>query len=385
MKKFTALLLLTAVAAFMASCGNRTAPPKLTQGELSPGDTLAASLSETDLSPAAAAEITKNLQKVFNTKYCMPGDSYDVFITTRGDWAGFRYNTQGFDYYLLEKNGSGNITAQKLVLEAKKVRSTEQGTLQTTLWEAMKKKGVPDDVIFNFTDIFAWDIDFLTDPRVGDTFKVIREKLVAKNGKTLSGKILAARYTASGQIYDAVLFTDPDNNSDYYTPKGEAMRRAFLKAPLSFRRISSRFTLKRRHPILKYVRPHLGIDYAAPSGTQVSSIGEGTVLFAQRKGGFGNQVAIRHPNGYVSYYGHLKGFAKGVRAGVRVAQNKVIGYVGSTGLSTGPHLDFRITKNGSFVNFLALSIPHAQNVPDKYKEQFHAASTGLLSKLAEMR
>lgn len=386
MRRIRTFFMFAAAIALLASCGRRALPPKLTQMELSSGDTLAGSLSETELSPQSAAEITKNLQKVFNTRYCMPGDGYDVYITTWGDWTSFRYNTRGFDYYLLEKSPQG-VTAQKLALEAKKVISTESGTLQTTLWGAMEEKGVPEDVIFNFTDIFAWDIDFLTDPRPGDTFKLIREKLVAKNGKTLNGKILAARYTASGQIYDAVLFTDPENRSDYYTPKGEAMRRAFLKSPFIFSkvRISSKFTLKRWHPVLKYFRPHLGIDYAAPSGTPVSSIGEGTVAFAARKGGFGNQIAVRHPNGYVSYYGHLKGFAKGIRGGARVTQGKVIGYVGSTGLSTGPHLDFRITKNGVFMNFLKLSLPHAQNVPGNYRQQFREATRDLLVKLAEMR
>jgi murein DD-endopeptidase MepM/ murein hydrolase activator NlpD len=386
--KLSFLFLTAAVLApALQSCARR-APRELAktvQVQLVSGDTLAGSLSDTGLSVKSQGEIANAIQKVFNPKNCKACDNYDVAMTTSGGWVNFRYNTLGLDYYTVAKSTDGKANAQKLTIAAKKEITGETGTIQTSLWESMTAKNIPGDVIVNFTDIFAWDIDFLTEPRAGDTFKVIRERFVADNGKILSGRILAARYTASGQIYEAVLFTGPDGKSDYFTPKGEALRRAFLKAPLSYRRISSHFTLKRWHPILKYFRPHLGIDYAAPSGTPIDSIGEGTVMFAGRKDGFGNQVGIRHPNGYASYYGHMKGFGKGIRAGKHVTQGQLIGYVGMTGLATGPHLDFRISQNGKFVNFERLKFPHAQNIPSKNTRQFHDATKGLLTQLAEMR
>ncbi|MFH1369423.1 MAG: M23 family metallopeptidase [Elusimicrobiota bacterium] len=374
------------LAVVFSACGRHTQQKNL-QGKIKQGDILDKILTNSGLTPQSSSELIKTLTSAtdFNARNCKIDDTFELAITTFGTWISFRYNTQGFDYYTVERTREGKILAEKMQVESKKILQADTGVIQSTLWDAMISKKISGETIMNFTEVFQWEIDFLTEPRAGDIFKIIREQIVSKSGKILKEEILAGRYTASGHMYDAVLFTDPEGNKSFYTPKGEALKKAFLKAPLSYRRISSYFSKRRFHPVLKYVRPHLGIDYAAQSGTPVDSIGDGTVVSSGWKGGFGRQVIIRHANGYVTYYGHLSRISPGIRSGARVTQGRQIGNVGSSGLSTGPHLDFRISQNGVFKNFLDIKIPPAKNVPNKYKKLFHQQTKDLLTKLAKIR
>jgi len=240
----------------------------------------------------------------------------------------------------------------------------------------MKKEGISNELILNFADIFSWEIDFLTDPRKGDSFQMIWERYISPEGNVLmEGRILAAQYVNQGKKYTAIFYQDPEGHRGYFTPDGKSLRKSFLRSPLHYRRISSYFSYRRFHPILKIYRPHLGIDYAAPTGTPVSSIGDGVVIFAGWNGGFGKQVKIKHPNGYITSYGHLSRIAKGVRRGKKVYQGQVIGYVGATGLATGPHLDFRISKNGRYYNFLKMRLPRAASVKEAYFDDFNKKKT----------
>jgi murein DD-endopeptidase MepM/ murein hydrolase activator NlpD len=348
---------------------------------LAAGDTLGKSLQDVDLSPASRNEIIRHLSGTFNLRRCKAGDEYVVRLSTGGCWREFVYYPSGMEYYLL-RNSSAGIAIEKKTRVTIKSTASARGTLKTSLWESMTAQHLPPEIIMRFADIFAWQIDFLTECKTGDTFRVIYEQYTADNGLVTNTQILAAQYGSGEQHYTAFLFTHPDGKRDFYTPDGKSLRSAFLRAPLQFSRISSHFTKRRYHPVLKYFRPHLGIDYAAPRGTPVSAIGEGTVTYAGWKGGFGNYVGIRHPNGYASYYGHLSRFAKGVRTGTHVRQGQVIAYVGSTGISTGPHLDFRVTKNGSFINFLRLRFPAAATLAGAEKTLFAEQKKQLLTQLA---
>ncbi|MHB9154505.1 MAG: peptidoglycan DD-metalloendopeptidase family protein [Endomicrobiales bacterium] len=352
---------------------------------LNAGDTLGESMQEAALPPEAVGEIIKNLRTVFSPRRCRPGDRYEVKFDAANRWESFNYYPGGMEYFAVEKATGGAVTAARRTRPTKKVAGTARGTLRTSLWESMSAQGFSPELIMSFADIFAWQIDFLTEPRAGDTFKVIWEKFVADDGKEVSGRILAAQYNASGTDYTALFFVNARGQGDYYSPDGKSLKSAFLKAPLQFRRISSHFTRRRYHPVLKYFRPHLGIDYAAPSGTPVSSIGEGTVTYAGRKGGFGKFVAIRHANNYSSQYGHLSRYGKGIRTGARVHQGQVIGFVGSTGLSTGPHLDFRVSRSGQFVNFLKLRLPSQSSIAKADAESFKQAKRILFTDLARIR
>jgi murein DD-endopeptidase MepM/ murein hydrolase activator NlpD len=212
--------------------------------------------------------------------------------------------------------------------------------------------GETDPLAIAFAEILAWEIDFYQDLREGDRFKVLIEKLFKEKQFVQYGTVYGVEYQQGEKVIRGFRY-----GNDYYDEEGASLRKAFLKAPLRFDRISSRFSGARRHPILGGVRPHYGIDYAAPAGTPIWAVADGIVLSAGRNGGFGKQVVIRHRNGYRSYYGHLSGYGPGIRKGVRVTQKQIIGHVGSTGLSTGPHLDYRLTKDGRVTNPLKEIFP----------------------------
>lgn len=241
---------------------------------------------------------------------------------------------------------------------------TAQGELRSSLWEAVLDAGEGPELVMLIADIFGWDLDFNTEPRVGDTFRVAFEKKTFADGSVAYARVFSAEYVNQGRTYQAVLFRDPNGRPAYYAPDGSSLQKMFLRSPLVFGgRVSSRFSRARMHPILKRVRPHLGIDYAAPTGSPVQSIGSGRVLFAGRRGGEGNMVHIRHSNGYESMYLHLSRIL--VRRGQHVDQGQRIGLVGATGLARGSHLDFRITQNGRYRNFEALRLPPATPVAKK--------------------
>jgi murein DD-endopeptidase MepM/ murein hydrolase activator NlpD len=222
--------------------------------------------------------------------------------------------------------------------------------------------------------------------RPGDEFQVLYERLYRQGDDGLEeyvrpGRILAARYEGAAGSYTAVYFEPREGRGGYYRPDGTSVERQFLMAPLRHARISSSYSSARRHPILKVTRPHHGIDYAAPSGTPVWAVADGEVIYRARAGGFGNLVKIRHSNGYVSYYAHLSRFAKGLKLGQKVAQKQIIGYVGQTGLATGPHVCFRIAKNGQYVNPARLRTPAGEPVPQELFSTFRTASAILLAEL----
>lgn len=355
------------------------------RGTLKAGDTLSEALTNEGFQQEAGAEIIGNLSKILNPRFCKPGDVFEAEFDTAGKLQHFYYYTSGIKFYSLERLAGGNIQPEVKSRTVTVSSSTATGKIRTSLWEAMSSQGITPDLINDFTEKFAWQVDFLTEPRAGDTFKVVWEKFITDDGKVVKSRILAAQYSASGHRYTAVLYNQPGGKDAYFSPDGKLLRRMFLKAPLQYARISSYFTRKRFHPILRIFRPHLGIDYAAPSGTPVSTVADGVVTFAGRKGGFGNYIIVRHVNSYASYYGHLKGYHKGIQAGTRVLQGQVIGYVGSTGLSTGPHLDFRFSQNGRFINFIALKLPETKSITTAQKESFRAGTKDYLTKLAQIR
>jgi murein DD-endopeptidase MepM/ murein hydrolase activator NlpD len=258
--------------------------------------------------------------------------------------------------------------------------STIQNNLITSIGEGR------DNLMLalQMSDIFAWDIDFTSDLRNGDTFKVLVEGLYLDGQFKKYGNILSAEFVNNGTRFMAYRF-EVDGREDYYDDNGNALKKAFLKAPLNFRRISSTFSRGRFHPVLKIYRPHKGIDYAAPAGTPVSAIGDGTVEFAGYRGQYGKLIVVRHRNGYKTYYGHLSRFAKGLRNGKHVDQGDVIGAVGSTGLATGPHLHYEMRINNRPVNPLSIAQPKSASVPQKLMADFRQIRSNMDSALASIQ
>ena len=345
------------------------------------GDSLYGCLSERGLSPGEILTLKKLLDPLFDTRKCYPGDSYEIITSTSGILEGFNYYSGALDIYGVKKSPSGELIGfhQKIPLEKRVLGLI--GEIEASLYESMVQLGQSPELTMRFADIFAWQIDFLTEPRPGDKFKLVWEKFY-RNGEEFSdGAILVAQYLGKETNHTAVLFEDPEGRKDYYTIEGESLRKEFLRSPLNYRRISSYFSYKRFHPILKYYRPHLGIDYAAPSGTPVASIGDGMVTYMGWKGEYGRFVKVRHQNGYYSTYGHLSRYERGIKRGVKVKQGQVVGYVGASGLATGPHLDFRLIRNGSFINFLKIQIPAAESVKEIYKKEFEITKRERLSQI----
>lgn len=259
------------------------------------------------------------------------------------------------------------------------------GQIDDSLFRGVTDAGEKPELAMRIAAIFAYDLDFYTDPRPGDTFRVVIEKKVLANGETAAyGRILAAEYNNGGRCYRAVLFHDSFGNAAYYTPEGKSMKRAFLHSPLKFAAlITSHFSYHRFHPILKEYRPHLGIDYGAPMGTPVQTIADGKVIFAGSKGGDGNLVKVQHSSGYTTYYMHLSRIL--VRNGQRVQQGQNIGLVGMTGLATGPHLDFRIEQHGEFLNFEKLKLPSSDPIVRRDWNSFAAARDHALAEMPALK
>ncbi|HQU13722.1 MAG TPA: peptidoglycan DD-metalloendopeptidase family protein [Thermodesulfobacteriota bacterium] len=271
--------------------------------------------------------------------------------------------------------------ADKVPIEYERRIGTLGGVVRSNLVSSLPEGGQSELLAIQLSDIVSWDVDFNTDFRKGDTFRILVEERWLDGAFRNYGDILAAELSVDGNTYRAYRF-DTGNRSDYFDDEGKSLRKAFLKAPLSYRRISSGFTKRRMHPILKIARPHFGVDYAAPAGTPVSTVGDGTVIFAGYKGPNGNLVIVRHPNGYTTSYGHLARIAKGIRRGAEVRQGDVIGTVGATGLATGPHLDYRIRRHGTFLNPLTVNFPRGGAVPPNRMAAFRDVAEEFARSLA---
>ena len=376
---------------FCVGCGkdemsvdvSKEVPPNTDTVVIEKGDVLSKTFEQTQITNKEAFVIMQELKKYMNINRCKPDEFYEItYSSDTSTWTNFKYYQEGKYYYELNKSTDNVIISQKMELPTNKKTYEISGTIESSLWQSMSDLNISADVILAYADVFAWQIDFLTDTRQGDKFKLIFSvETLEKKQTVIATKILAGQYITATSVNTAIQFINSKGDEGYFDETGKSVKRAFLKAPLQFKRISSYFTKKRYHPILKYYRAHEGIDYAAPIGTPVSSIGDGVVTKSQYSGGYGNLVIIKHPNGYESYYGHLSKYGKGIKKGVRVKQGQVIGYVGSTGLSTGPHLDFRIKKNGKFFNYLTMKMPPSYTLKGKDKEDFEVMKNSLVEKL----
>jgi murein DD-endopeptidase MepM/ murein hydrolase activator NlpD len=259
---------------------------------------------------------------------------------------------------------------------------TVRGSIDSSLFEAVTTAGAHDQTAVNLADIFQWDIDFVLDIQPRDSFTVTYRELYQNGVYVKDGPVLAASFINQGRSYYAVRYVDSEGAARYFTPDGRSLHKAFLRAPVEFTRVSSKFNSARYHPILNLIRAHKGIDYAAPMGTPVRAAGDGRVAYAGPKGGYGNVVELEHSRSITTVYGHLSRFAKGTRAGAHVTQGEVIAYVGMTGLATGPHLHYEYRINGVFKNPQTVPLPDASPIEARFREDFLTKSAPLLATLA---
>ena len=337
--------------------------------KLSRGENFVAALQKTGLSAEDAANASAAAQRAFNLRQVRAGNTLTVNRSTEGALREIDYKIDP-DRMLQIVPADRGFSAAVKAIPSKTEVVTVTGEIGDSLFNAVEQAGESPELTLQMAQIFGYDLDFYTDPRKGDTFRVVLEKKKYANGQTAGyGKILAAEYDNGGKKYQALLFHDEFGHAGYYTADGKSLQKTFLRSPLKFAApVTSHFSKARFHPILKIFRPHMGTDYGAPVGTPVQTIGSGRVLFAGRKGGEGNMVQIAHSDGYETMYLHLSRMY--VRGGDRVEIGKTIGLVGSTGLSTGPHLDFRILQRGQYKNFEKLGLPPSDPINKKYLPEF---------------
>jgi murein DD-endopeptidase MepM/ murein hydrolase activator NlpD len=354
------------------------------EGQLRRGETLALALDRQDVAPQLVHEIATSLRPVFDFRYARAGDHYRLAQDELGRIAEFDYVRSEFERYALRREGE-KLVAERYEPAVHVERARLAGVVTKSLYDAIQGLGESGDLAHDFAEIFAWDVDFSRSVHPGDEFHILYERryLRSDEGRERyvgAGRILAARYASASAEHSAIYYELGEGRGGYYRPDGSAVERKFLQAPLTYRRISSTFSTGRLHPVLGRRRPHLGIDYAAPTGTQVWSVGDGRVVFRGWLGGLGKTVKIRHENGFESWYGHLSRYPS-LALGQKVRQKQVIGYVGSTGLSTGPHLHFVLKKSGRHVNPSQLHAAPAAPIPRRQMQQFAAARDQLLQAL----
>ncbi len=299
-------------------------------------------------------------------------------------------NLHGVDYhaslittYEVRFDSLGAVTARRVDKPIDTVRCAIVGTIENSLWNSLLKMGGTPSLVMEFAEILRYDIDFFTECNNGDTFKILVDKLLV-DGKTYGyGRVYAVHYRSRTHNVYGFYFKDPSGRSDYYNEKGQSLRKSILRSPLSFAKVSSHFGM-RFHPILRVVRPHHGVDYVAPKGTPVSAIADGVVTMARWHGGYGNLVEIKHSGGLVSRYGHLSRFGPGIKPGRFVRQGATVGYVGATGLATGPHLHFEIRQGGKPVNPLKVIPPRAEPVAQKYMPLFQETKNSYLTLITSL-
>jgi murein DD-endopeptidase MepM/ murein hydrolase activator NlpD len=311
-----------------------------------------------------------------------PGRAYKITVGNDNRINSFTYSIDEENILHITRTDSGFSAEKKCVQYSKRIEYVA-GAIKDNLISSVGEGSERLKLALQLSDIYAWDIDFNTDLRNGDEFRIVVEGLYLNGEFRKYGDILSAEFINSGQTYRAYRF-EYNGAADYFDADGKSLRRAFLKAPVSFRRISSGFTNRRFHPILKIYRPHHGLDYAAPLGSPASAVGEGTVVFAGYRGEYGKFIILRHPNGWETCYGHLSRIARSIKRGKRVHQGDVIGYVGATGLATGPHLHFEMRIHDRPVNPLKVKLPRGKRVPDTMFAEFSRFRDGMDKRIASI-
>ncbi len=348
------------------------------------GDTLSTVFAKVGLSPAVMHAVLASSPDAKQLSRLKIGQTLEFQLTEQGELASLRSKLNSLETLALEQTPKGYVFKKEQV-KPEVSTAYARGEIDSSLFLAAKRAGLSHNLTMDLANVFGYDIDFALDIRKGDSFEVIYEEKTVEGQRVGTGNILAARFTNRGKTYSAVRYTSKDGTTSYYNADGTSMRKAFIRTPVDFARISSRFSNGRKHPILNKIRAHKGVDYAAPHGTPIKSAGDGKVLLAGRKGGYGNTVIIQHGQRYRTLYAHMQGFAKGVRNGSTVKQGQIIGYIGTTGLSTGPHLHYEFQVDGVHVDPLGLKLPMADPIAKSEMPRFMQQSQPLMARMDEER
>lgn len=349
------------------------------------GDTLSTVFAKVGLPSKTVHDVLASSKEARQLSRLKVGQSLVFQLTDQGEFASLHSPISKLESIRVDRSEDNSYVFKKEQITPEVSTAYAHGEIESSLFLAAKRAGLSHNLTMDLANVFGYDIDFAMDIRTGDTFEVIYEEKIVDGERVGTGNILAARFTNRGKPFTAIRYTNKQGNSSYYTSEGDSMRKAFIRTPVDFARISSRFSNGRKHPILNKIRAHKGVDYAAPRGTPIKSAGDGKVLLAGRKGGYGNTVVIQHGNRYRTLYAHMQGFAKGVSNGATVRQGQIIGYIGTTGLSTGPHLHYEFQVDGTHVDPLGLKLPMADPIAKNEKQRFLQLSQPLMARLDEER
>lgn len=348
------------------------------------GDTIATLLERLDVDNDEITDFLRSTKHSKGIRLLIPGRTVRAKTTESGELLSLRYISSSDNMLLVDKeNGTFKASDQAVPLEQRVLMKS--GEIKSSLFAATDAANIPDNVAVQLAEVFSSDIDFHQDLRKGDHFTVVYEVFHNKGEQVKPGRVLAAEFVNQGKTYRAIYFQDREGHSGYYTPDGNTLRKAFLRSPLEFSRITSGFTNARYHPVLNEWRAHRGVDYGAPTGTRVKATADGAVEFVGKQGGYGNLVVLKHQGQFSTVYGHLSGFAKGLHKGRKINQGDVIGFVGMTGLATGPHLHYEFKVAGVQRNPLSIALPTALPLAAQYKADFSKQSKQLMARLALLR
>ena len=356
------------------------------EGEFRPGATFGRVLGQAGVPAGLIDQVVRAIAGDFDVHRIRAGRPYKVYFDDDDELLLFRYQPQRQKAIVVARGGDGWVAKDIVVpfdIRPRFIHADIRGSLEGALSTTWLKRSDAIDLARKLADIFAWDIDFAADLRVNDSLDIMVEQRFLEGEFAGFGDVLAAELRAGGRPYTAVRYSRPGASATYFTPSGESLQRAFLRSPVNYSRISSGFSYRRMHPVLNVVRPHYGVDYVAPAGTPVHATASGRVTYAARNSQAGNHVKIRHGGSYTSWYLHLRGFADGLRVGDTVEQGQVIGYVGSTGLVTSTHLDYRLERAGEFVDPLKIEFPAAAPLPPEHMSVFGTQSERWMSLLRQ--
>lgn len=354
--------------------------PSWTEYKIKSGDTLSGLFKKAGFNDGLMLSVIHGEGEATKLQRLYAGESIAFATDQTDELVGIKLQRSRLESLQIDKTDEGFIG--KKVLKEPEVRTRyAEGEIASSLFGAGQQAGLTDKLTMELAGIFGWDIDFVMDIRKGDRFSVVYEELYLDGEKIDDGKILAANFYNRSRELAAVFYTDKNGVSDYFTPEGRSMRKAFLRTPVDFARISSSFNLNRRHPVLNTIRAHKGTDYGARTGTPIKASGQGKVIHAGRKGGYGNAVVLQHGTNITTLYAHMVRFAKGIRSGTYVKQGQVIGYVGSTGLATGPHLHYEFRVNGTHRNPATVKLPDAAPIAKAELDRFKMSTNTLLAQL----
>ena len=339
------------------------------EGHIKKNMTLGDVLTAYDLPQEMVQQLVAVTKPIYNLKKLIVGNRFELEKLPDGTLKMFSYAVD-LDKYVEVSLTDQGYKAEMKPFEYAARRELIAGTIRSSLFQTLNEMNEGDELAVELAEAFSYDIDFNTELQPGDHFKVAVEKQHRDGEFVKYGKILAAEFSNKGKVYSAFRFTDSEGRSEFYDAAGRALRRDLLKSPLKFSRVSSKFSRRRFHPVLGVFRPHLGVDYSAPTGTPIYAAGSGRVAVVGWKNGFGRFIQIQHGSEFSTMYGHLSRFAAGIQAGEKVQQGQLIGYVGATGLATGPHLDYRITRKGVFVNPLGVKFQPSVPLKAEYRQAF---------------